>query len=203
MTVTIPQSIADINLHQFQKYNELLLRDDLTQSQFDIRKVEIFTNIKREEITLISSKDFVDISQQIDIALNQTVEFKATFFIQDVEFGFIPNFDKISQGEFIDISDYGNSIDEMHKLIAVLFRPIKNKDSLGNYEIISYQGTEQYANIMKHTPMNIVNGALVFFSSLANELVNYTQKYMKVEQVREEVQTTTSISGGGMQPLMN
>ena len=203
MTVTIPQSIADINLHQFQKYNELLLRDDLTQSQFDIRKVEIFTNIKRDEITLISSKDFVDISQQIDIALNQTVEFQSTFFIKDVEFGFITNFDKITQGEFIDISNYGTKIDEMHKLMAVLFRPINKKDSVGNYEIISYQGTEQYANIMKHTPMNIVNGALVFFSSLASELVSYTQKYMKEEQAREEVPASTSINGDGMQPSMN
>lgn len=203
MTVTIPQSIGDINLYQFQKYNELLLREDLTQSQFDIRKVEIFTNIKRDEITLISSKDFIDISQQIDIALNQTVEFKPTFFIQDVEFGFITNFDKITQGEFIDISNYGTKIDEMHKLMAVLFRPIKKKDSVGNYEIISYQGTEQYANIMKHTPMNIVNGALVFFSSLASELVNYTQKYMTVEQAKEEVQTSTLKSGDGMQPSMN
>lgn len=203
MTVTIPQSIADIKLHQFQKYNELLLRDDLTQSQFDIRKVEIFTNIKRDEINLISSKDFVEISQQIDLALEQTVEFQPTFFIKDVEFGFITNFDKISQGEFIDISNYGTKIDEMHKLMAVLFRPIKKKDSLCNYEIISYQGTEQYANIMKHTPMNIVNGALVFFSSLASELVNYTQKYMKAEQVKEEAQAITSINGDGMLQSMN
>ena len=203
MTVTIPQSIADIKLHQFQKYNELLLRDDLTQSQFDIRKVEIFTNIKRDEITLISSKDFVEISQQIDLALEQTVEFKPTFFIQDVEFGFITNFDKISQGEFIDISNYGTNIDEMHKLMAVLFRPIKKKDSLGNYEIISYQGTDQYANIMKHTPMNIVNGALVFFSSLASELVNYTQKYMMEEQARDEVPATISTNGDGMLQSMS
>ena len=203
MTVTIPQSIADIKLHQFQKYNELLLRDDLTQSQFDIRKVEIFTNIKRDEITLISSKDFVEISQQIDLALEQTVEFKPTFFIQDVEFGFITNFDKISQGEFIDISNYGTNIDEMHKLMAVLFRPIKKKDSLGNYEIISYQGTEQYANIMKHTPMSIVNGALVFFSSLASELVNYTQKYMMEEQARDEVPATISTNGDGMLQSMS
>ncbi len=203
MTVTIPQSIADIKLHQFQKYNELLLRDDLTQSQFDIRKVEIFTNIKRDEINLISSKDFVEISQQIDLALEQTVEFQPTFFIKDVEFGFITNFDKISQGEFIDISNYGTKIDEMHKLMAVLFRPIKKKDSLGNYEIISYQGTEQYANIMKHTPMNIVNGALVFFSSLASELVNYTQKYMRGEQVREEAQAITLKNGDGMLQSMN
>ena len=203
MKITIPESIADIKLHQFQKYNDLLLRDDLTQEQIDKRKIKIFCDIDEVKINLISLKDYKEIVTQIDLALNQTVEFQPTFFIKDVEFGFIPNFDKITQGEFIDISNYGTDINEMHKLMAVLFRPIKKKDSLGNYEIIYYQGTEQYANIMKHTPMNIVNGALVFFSSLASELVNYTQKYMVVEQARVEVQATTSINGDGMQPSMN
>lgn len=203
MKITIPESIADIKLHQFQKYTLLLERTDLTPDQFNKRKVEIFTGLERTRIDLISSQDYKEITEQIDLALNQTVEFKPTFFIKDVEFGFIPNLDKITQGEFIDISKYGTDINEMHRLIAVLFRPIKNKDSLGNYEIINYKGTEQYANIMKHTPLSIVNGALVFFSILANELVSYTQKYMVVEQVREVVQPITSRNGGGMQRLKN
>jgi len=152
---------------------------------------------------LISSIDYKEITEQIDLALNQTVEFKPTFFIKDVEFGFIPNLDKMTQGEFIDVSNYGTDVKEMHKLIAVLFRPIKNKDSLGNYEIINYQGTKQYSDIMKYTPLSIVNGALVFFSSLANELVSYTAKYMQEEQVREKAQQTTLKSGGGTQRLKN
>ena len=132
MKITIPESIADIKLHQFQKYTLLLERTDLTPDQFNKRKVEIFTGLERTRIDLISSQDYKEITEQIDLALNQTVEFKPTFFIKDVEFGFIPNLDKITQGEFIDISKYGTDINEMHRLIAVLFRPIKNKDSLGN-----------------------------------------------------------------------
>ncbi len=203
MRIILPESIADINLHQFQLYNELLERTDLDEYNFNKRKIQIFTGLERTRIDLISVQDYKEITEQIDIALNQTVEFKPTFFIKDVEFGFVPNLDKITQGEFVDISKYGTDINEMHRLIAVLFRPIKNKDSLGNYEIINYKGTEQYANIMKHTPLSIVNGALVFFSSLANELVSYTQKYMAVEQAKEVQQPITSRNGGGMQRLRN
>lgn len=203
MKIILPESIQDITLHQFQLYNELLERTDLDEYNFNKRKIQIFTGLERTRIDLISAQDYKEITEQIDVALNQTVEFKPTFFIKDVEFGFIPNLDKITQGEFIDISKYGTDINEMHRLIAVLFRPIKNKDSLGNYEIINYKGTEQYANIMKHTPLSIVNGALVFFSSLANELVSYTAKYMVVEQVKEVQQRTTSRNGDGMQRLKN
>lgn len=203
MKIILPESIQDITLHQFQLYNELLERTDLDEYNFNKRKIQIFAGLERSRIDLISSKDYKEITEQIDTALNQTVEFKPTFFIKDVEFGFVPNLDKITQGEFIDISKYGTDINEMHRLIAVLFRPIKNKDALGNYEIIKYQGTEQYANIMKHTPLSIVNGSLIFFSSLANELVSYTAKYMVVEQAREAVPPTTSKNGVGMQRLKN
>lgn len=199
MQIIIPESIADIKLHQFQKYSILLERTDLTPDQFNKRKVEIFTGLERNRLDLISQKDYKEIVEQIDIALNQTVEFKSTFFMEDVEFGFIPNLDKITAGEYRDLSLYGVDVNEMHKLMAVLFRPIKKKDVLGNYSIINYEGTERYAIIMKYMPLSIVNGALVFFSSLANELVNYTQKYMTVEQVKAEQPATTLQNGGGMQ----
>jgi hypothetical protein len=203
MKILLPESIADITLHQFQLYNELLERTDLDEYNFNKRKIQIFTGLERNRIDLISVADYNDIVNQIDLALNQTVEFKPTFFIKEVEFGFVPNLDKITQGEFIDLSNYGTDVKELHKLMAVLFRPIKNKDAFGNYEIINYQGTEQYSNIMKHMPLSIVNGALVFFSSLANELVSYTEKYMQVEPAREEVPMTTLKSGDGMQQLKN
>ena len=199
MTINLPESIADIKLHQFQKYSILLERTDLTPEQFNKRKVEIFTGVERNRLDLISQKDYKEIIDQIDIALNQTVEFKPTFFMEDVEFGFIPNLDKITAGEYRDLSLYGVDVEEMHNLMAVLFRPIKKKDVLGNYSIINYEGTERYATIMKYMPLSIVNGALVFFSSLANELVNYTQKYMTVEQVKAEQPSTTLQNGVGMQ----
>jgi hypoxanthine-guanine phosphoribosyltransferase len=203
MKISLPESIADITLHQFQLYNELTEREDLDEYQFNKRKIQIFTGLERTRIDLISTQDYKEITEQIDKALNQTVEFQPTFFIKEVEFGFIPNLDKITQGEFIDLSNYGTDVKELHKLMAVLFRPIKNKDSFNNYSIINYQGTEQYSNIMKHMPLSIVNGSLVFFSSLANELVSYTQKYMVVEQAKAEVHPNTLKSGDGMQLLKN
>lgn len=203
MKIILPESIHDIKLSQFQKYNKLLEREDLTPEQFDKRKVEIFTGIERNKLDLISQKDYKEITEQIDSALNQTVDFTPTFFIQDVEFGFIPNLDKITAGEYRDLSIYGSDVDKLHNLMAVLFRPIKKKDVFGNYSIVSYEGTEKYANIMLHMPLSIVNGALVFFSSLANELCNYTQKYMVEEQAKEKMQVSTLKNGDGMQLFLN
>lgn len=186
MKIILPENISDITLNQFQKYDVLLKRTDLNEEQFNKRKIEIFTGLERSKIELISIKDYKDIVSQIDKAINEPCEFLPTFKIKNIEFGFIPNLDKITMGEYRDLSLYGKEIETMHKLMAVLFRPIIKKDVFNNYKIESYNGTEKRAEVMKYMPMNIVNGALVFFSSLANELMNYTQKYMQVEQARVE-----------------
>jgi hypothetical protein len=202
MKITLPESSADITLLQYQKYYDLLQRD-LDVYQFNQRKIQIFTGIKPNEFKAIKQKDLEDMLIQIDKGLETPAQFVNTFFIDDVEFGFIPNLDKITGAEYFDLSKYGTEVETLNNLMAVLFRPIKNKDAFKNYSIVDYLGTSEWADIMKLTPMNVVNGALFFFLNLSTELVNYTQKYMQVEQVREKSPVTTLKSGDGMQPSMN
>ena len=203
MKVTIPENINDINLVQYQRYVELVNRDDLKEHDRNIRKIQIFTGLKPEQIKQISSNDYAEIISMIDLALEKDYQFTPTFFIQDVEFGFVPNLDKITAGEYIDICKYEGDVQTFHNLMAVLFRPILKKDVLDNYSIISYQGTEQYAEVMKLMPLSAVTGALVFFSSLSNELLNYTERFLEEEQARENKRVNTLRNGVGMQRLMN
>ncbi len=201
MKIILPESLNDITLGQFQKYNALIKREDLDMYNFNKRMIEIFTGVKANEVDNIKQTDLEDILNSIGIALNQTTEFKPTFKINDVEFGFIPNLDDITGGEFSDLSLYGMDVESLNNVMAVLFRPIAKKDSFGNYSIIPYQGTKLYADVMKYMPMSIVNGALVFFSSLANELLIYTQRFTKAEQARENQRVTTLKNGDGTQLL--
>jgi hypothetical protein len=203
MKIKLPEHSGDITLLQYQKYYELLQREGLDEFQINQRKVQIFTGIKPNEFELISQKDIAEMLNQIDLALESTVEFVNTFKVDNVEFGFIPNFDKITGGEYFDLSKYGNEVETLHNLMAILFRPIKKKDSFGNYSIMNYNGTSQMAEIMKLTPMNAVNGALFFFVNLRKELLSYTLKFMEEERAKENKQVTTLKSGDGMQPLTN
>ena len=184
MKIILPEHIGDIKLYQFQKYSKLLERKDLGINDFNERKIEIFTNIPFRQVKNVSQKDKLEILEQIDTALNMTVEFTPTFFLNDVEFGFIPNFDKITGAEYQDLFEYQNKVDKMHNLMAILFRPIKKKDVFKNYKIKSYKGTSEYADLMKEMPLSIVNGALVFFSNLAKELEIYILKSTMEVQVK-------------------
>ena len=184
MKITLPENIKDITLDQFQKYNKLIGRDDLTEYQFNKRKIEIFTELNRGQVDNVKKTEIKEIIDQIDLALNQDVKFEPTFKMKGVEFGFIPNLDEITGAEYVDLDKYKTEVDTLHNVMAILFRPIKDKDSFNNYTLYSYKGTSEYAELMKQMPLSIANGALFFFSSLATELVNYTQRYMEGEQVR-------------------
>jgi len=196
--LTLPENINEITLDQYQKFDKLNKRTDLQPLSYNKRVIEIFTELKYRDIGNISHKDYEDILEQLTKAMNQDVKFENRFKIEGVEFGFIPNLDEMSTAEFVDLSNWGLEIENFHKLMAVLFRPITNKDSFKNYEIESYGGTKRYSEIMKRMPMNIVNGALGFFYHLARELRVHTQRFTREVQQREEKHQDTLINTVGL-----
>jgi len=201
MKITLPENIGEITLNQFLKYEELLERD-LDSLNFNKRKISIFTGIPFNQVQHIKAVDAERILNQVDKALGTEAVFQNTFTMGDLEFGFIPDFDKITLDEYADLTTYGVDKSTLHNLMSVLFRPIVNKNG-ERYEIMGYEGTEQYAEMMKEMPLNIVNGALVFFWNLANELQEATQRYLSEELVRDMKPKTTSRISDGTQRLRN
>lgn len=199
MKVIVPEHIGDITLNQYQRYIKLTEREDLNPFEFSKRKLEIFTKIPYHSLNGVSQKDYEELLNDIDKALATEVQFKDRFKMGGVEYGFIPNFDKITTGEFVDLSKYGTDTDTLNNLMAILFRPIKNKDAFKGYTINDYNGTSEYAEQMKQTPINIVNGALLFFCSLAKELQKSTQKYMVAELKKVQKHRGTLKNGDGTQ----
>ncbi len=200
MTITIPENISDITLGQFLRYNELTERDDLDQLNFERRKLSIFTGIPFKDTIHIKRADFDRLLNKIDAAINTDVEFTNTFTMHGIEFGFLPDFDKITIGEFADLSKHGLDADALHRVMAVLFRPIITRKG-SSYTIMPYDGTDEYAEMMKDMPLTCVNGSLVFFYSLANELQKATQKYLTMAILKANPLPTISRRSGGTRPL--
>jgi hypothetical protein len=101
----------------------------------------------------------------------------------EVEFGFVPNLDKITMGEYIDLTNYIGDISTMHKAMAVLFRPIhESYRHRQNYRVSSYKGTEEYSEILKDMPVNIAIGAKVFFWTLGKKLLRIMMSYLPQQE---------------------
>ena len=195
MKITIPEHIGDITLGQFQDL-ELIDEDD---RNYDRKKICIFTELEYNQLKGVSQKDYADILKQIDKALELTPEFTHTFKIGEQEFGFIPNLDKMTTGEFTDLSEWGVEVENLHRIMSVLFRPITNTDPFNNYKIEDYNGTGQYAELMRQTPLHIVNGSLFFFRNLATDLELSILRSTREARLKELKPLTTSKSGAGMQ----
>ena len=193
MKVTLPEDIKDITLNQFQRFtilNKQLEDEELTANEYNKKKISLFSGIPYHQIKNVQQKQLEEVLEQIDKALNEDAEFIDVFKIGSEQFGFIPNLNEITSAEYFDLNTYGVEVETLHNLMAILFRPIKRIDSFGNYDIKSYNGTDDYADLMKQTPMNIVNGALVFFCNLSSELQSYILRYTEAELLKEQQQVT-------------
>jgi len=181
MKLKVPE-ITDICLDQYQRF--LKTHDSVGECEFLKQKaVEIFCNIKLEHVLLIKQYSVEEVYNHLMKTVTAQQPLKRTFKIKDLEFGFIPDLEEMSYGEFVDldsnISDWGN----MHKAMAVLFRPIeKSKDD--KYRIIPYKGTAEFSDLMRWMPLDVALGAVVFFWSLGSDLLNALPHFLEEELLK-------------------
>tara|TARA_R110000751_G_scaffold188573_2_gene294557 strand:- start:365 stop:982 length:618 start_codon:yes stop_codon:yes gene_type:complete len=196
--IQLPESNADITLEQSQRYLAITERDNLSELDKTKRIVKLFTGLKTNEIDAMSITDYEGILIQITKALSTEEGFAQRFTLNGIEFGFIPNLDEMTAGEYIDLTSSSVNPETLHKTMAILFRPITDRDGFGSYNIEPYTASTLHHDLMKHAPMNIVNGMLVFFCLLSKELQVCITKSTEVlaEEVRRK-QVTTSRNGDG------
>ena len=202
--INIPETLRDIKLSQWQKYIEVLDKNkDADLNGFIEKKLlGIFCGVELKDVDRIGLSLFDNTIQHLSNILNSKPELVKTFKMTGtdgvtVEFGLIPNFDKMSYGEFVDLERYLFVDKDLHRAMAVMYRPVKLK-SKGSYLIHDYKGTEYLAEVMKNTPLDVALGARVFFYRLATKLSNFTMAYTlkELQQKQEGRKDKHSVKSG-------
>ena len=121
---------------------------------------------------------------------------KKIFKIDGIEYGFLPDLDEITLGEYADIEQYIKNGYEsnMHKIMSILFRPVTSKEGK-LYSIEAYtDGRERAEKFKKKMDAEQVQQSLVFFWNLGNELVQTFPQYLerKLMEIRKEIASTKS-----------
>jgi len=173
----VPESLNEITLGQYQKFYKLI--NNNPDSEFVRQKtVSIFCNVEMKDVRQMLLSSIDEVYNGLIELFNANTELISRFTINNIEFGLIPNFDDMSAGEFADLDDYNSDVEQWHKCIAVLYRPVTKKLAKF-YDIEPYKGTEQYAETMKDTPVAIVLAVQVFFYNLSKELLSVTMDYLE------------------------
>jgi hypothetical protein len=186
--IKVPSVKENIQLHKYQRYVKLLQdNEDIDVDFHRLKVLQIFCGLELSEANKMPITELDFIVEHIISMMSREDKLQRRFTMTDpsgktVEFGFMPNLSEMTLGEYVDLESYISDWEQMHKALAVMYRPIigGNKDF---YEIEEYKGSSKYADIMKDAPMTVATGAMVFFYSLGKELLRTT-----LHSLQEEVQ---------------
>lgn len=170
--ILVPSSLEEVTLGQYMRYVKLETQENQGTPFLMQKAVEIFCNIDLKDIANIRYRSLVEIIEHLDKLFAQKAEFVPRFTMGGVEYGFVPVLDDLTMGEYIDLDNYFTEWDNMHKAMAVLYRPVTHSKE-ERYDIEEYKGTDG-AEKYKDMPVSVVLGTFVFFYRLSKELLTAT-----------------------------
>jgi len=170
-----------------EKWLQLIDFESGTKTEEATETIAALSNIPKQLVKELALSDVATIMSRIaELQQKQDTKLKRIIEINGVEYGFHPDLDSISLGEYADIEQFiKNGIENnLPELMAVLYRPVKDKKN-DIYIIDAYDGdirlrTEE----MKQMSAQQVQSALVFFYTLGKELSEILPLYL-MEQLKE------------------
>ena len=198
-TVTVP-NLSEITLEQYQRFLKVQQINKEDEYILQLKMIEIFCNVDFKDARNIKFKDVERIIEKLTETFQEKTDLIRTFKMNGVEYGFIPNLQDISFGEYIDIDTYLPQEDQMHLAMNVLYRPVKNKKA-GKYSVEDYDINAK--DRMKQMPLSVMLSAAFFLQNLGMELLNVTSNYLQEEVMKQQVsQQGLEKNGDGIQASM-
>ena len=177
-------SWSDVNL---STWLQLIDFETGTKTEEATETIAALSDIPKKLIKELALSDVAVIMSKVgELQQKQDTKLKRIIEINGVEYGFHPDLDSISLGEYADIEQFiKNGIDSsLPELMSVLYRPIKLKKN-DIYIIDSYDGDIRLrAEEMKQMSAEQVQSALVFFYTLGKVLSEILPLYL-MERLKE------------------
>ena len=166
--------------------------DFMASGEDTISQIQAITGLKRDDIRKIDVTQIEKIVTAYANGLkNDEKVFKQFIEIDGIKFGFHPNLKSMTFGEWLDLSELSKNFPhQLPELMCILYRPVTAEINL-QYKIEEYDSDVhlKYAPQMRKMNLANVNAALLFFSTLRNDLVNNTPEYLEqeLERLKREI----------------
>jgi hypothetical protein len=178
INVEIPNSLSDITLRQYKHY--LKIQKNVEDEKFlGAKIIEIFCDIELKDVMRLKFNDAELIANSLAEMFEQKPKLVRHFKLGKTKYGFQPQLDNLTLGEYIDLDTYIGDWDNMEKAMNVLYRPvelnIKDKYTIKKYDVTNY-------DTMLDMPMDAVISSIFFFWNLGLELSKTITNYLDKEQ---------------------
>ena len=183
VTITYPESWADIKLSQYLRYYKVI-KPYVDTEDYDKISLETaalhFCNVPAEHLYKLPEASLNKIKSTIsNLTSTNKLPLVRKFTVSETTYGFIPELDSMAYGEYLDLVAYfKDTWNNLPIIFSILYRPVVKQ--LGNtYSISPYNGTEDSRiELFNHIlTMDIVFGAISFFLDLQIDLLNSTLVY--------------------------
>ena len=198
--INVPTSLSEVTLGQYQKF--LKIAEDNPEGNFlNAKMIEIFCGIPLSDSYKLKMSSVTAIIDIFNELLSQTPKRVEQFTMNGVQYGFIPDLDEMSLGEYVDLDGSASDWNNMHIAMNVLYRKIKIKKS-GKYNIVDYN--VENPEKMKDMPLDAAIGSLFFFYNLGMELSKHTilSSSNQVEMEAYQEQLISETNGDGISQFM-
>lgn len=190
--VTIPENLSEVTLGQYQRYFKIQSENE-DENLLAMKMVEIFCNVSSQDVKNMNISDVFSITNMLADMFEQKPDLVKQFKMDGKVYGFIPNLEEMSFGEYIDLDMFLGDWDNIHKAMAVLYRPIVH--SYGNkYNIEDYKVDD--TDSMKQMPMDAALSSMLFFYRLGIELSQTMMSYLAEKEESNLVQYLNSLPNG-------
>jgi len=199
--INVPTNLNEITLGQYQKF--LKIAENNPDGNFlDAKMIEIFCGIPLSDSYKLKMSSVTAIIDILTELLESKPNHIERFEMNGTQYGFIPDLNEMSLGEYIDLDNNASKWEQMHVAMNVLYRPIKDSKS-NKYNIVDYDVSN--AERMQDMPLSCAIGSLFFFYNLGMELSKHTILYSNNPQEMEGIQSqlTSLQNGGGINQFMD
>lgn len=188
LEINVPSNLSEIPLKHYQEF--IKIQAESNDEEFVAQKmIEIFCGITLKDVVKMKLTSLNELITHFANLFSEKPTFKRTFKIKseqgEIEFGFIPELEEISFGEYVDLESHITTWETYHKAMAVMYRPIvkRRKDK---YDIMPYEPNKDFQELMRFAPLDVVIASSVFFWTLGSELLQATLTYLEKEMKKNK-----------------
>jgi hypothetical protein len=192
------KSWDEVSLENWLKLIEL---ETGSRTNEAVETITMLSNIPKQLVKELSIQDVAVILNKVaGLQAEKDSSLKRIIEVEGKEYGFHPDLDSLTLGEYADIETIikegiENSLPEV---MAILYRPIVEKKN-NKYTIEAYDGDITIrAEEMKKMSAGQVQSALVFFWHFVNELLSPLPLYLmeRLQKIQDDLQQKVSQKNG-------
>ena len=192
LNITIPTDLSEITLRQYKHFLKIQKSQD-DENFLSAKIIEIFCKVKLEDVMQIKFNDSEYIVNTLTEMFDQKPNLVTKFKLNNKEYGFHPQLDDLTLGEYIDLDTFIGDWENIEKAMAVLYRPVVNKLK-DKYTIEEYKvGKDQDILDM---PMDAVLSSIFFLWNLGLDLSKTMMNYLDKEETQALTQFLNSQPNG-------